>query len=35
MDFGDAVSVQVQVNTPDGKQFASNRVTMAVEPAGQ
>ena len=30
--FGDSVPVQLQVTVPDGKQFDSNVVTMAVEP---
>ncbi|HTX33482.1 MAG TPA: hypothetical protein VME43_00615, partial [Bryobacteraceae bacterium] len=34
-DFGDAVPVQLRVSTPDGKQTASNQVTMAVEPVSQ
>jgi uncharacterized protein (TIGR03437 family) len=33
MTFGDAVGVQVQVTTPDGKRFDSNEVTIAVESA--
>lgn len=32
---GDAVPLQVQVTTPDGRQFSSNTVTMAVEPSSQ
>jgi uncharacterized protein (TIGR03437 family) len=35
MDFGDAVPVQVRVNTLSGKQFNSNQVTMVVEPVSQ
>ena len=33
--FGDAMPLEVQVATPDGKQFKSNRVTVAVEPVRQ
>ena len=32
---GDAVPLQVRVTTPDGGQFSSNTVTMAVEPRSQ
>lgn len=35
IDFGDAVPVQVQVTTPDGKQFRSDKVTLALEPVSQ
>ena len=34
-DFGDAVPVDLRVSTPDGKQTASNQVTVAVEPVSQ
>jgi len=34
-DFGEAVPVQVQVTTPDGKQFRSNKLTLALEPVSQ
>jgi uncharacterized protein (TIGR03437 family) len=33
IDFGDQVSVEVQVMTPDGNEFGSNKVTLALEPA--
>ena len=33
--IGDSVPVQVQVTTPDGKQFNSNNVTAAFEPVSQ
>jgi uncharacterized protein (TIGR03437 family) len=33
--FGDSVPLEVQVATPGGKQFNSNRVTVAVEPVSQ
>lgn len=35
IDFGDAVPVEVRINTPDGKQVDSNLVTIAVEPVNQ
>jgi uncharacterized protein (TIGR03437 family) len=31
--FGDAVPVQVEVASPDGRQLQSNTVTIAIEPA--
>ena len=34
-EFGDAVAVQVQVTTPDGRRSTSNEVTLAVEPVYQ
>jgi uncharacterized protein (TIGR03437 family) len=34
-EFGDEVPVEVQVIGPDGKQFLSNRVMIAVEPVSQ
>jgi len=34
-DFSDAVPVQLQITTPDGKQVGSNQVTIAVEAAGR
>jgi uncharacterized protein (TIGR03437 family) len=33
--FGDALPVQVQVATPDGRQFNSNTVTATIEPVRQ
>jgi uncharacterized protein (TIGR03437 family) len=33
--FGDAVPVQIQVATPDGRQFNSNTVTATIEPVRQ
>ena len=33
--FGDAVPVQIQMTTPDGRQVSSNSVTMAVEAVSQ
>ncbi|HTX39896.1 MAG TPA: putative Ig domain-containing protein [Bryobacteraceae bacterium] len=32
VSFGNTVPVELRVNTPAGRQFASNSVTMAVEP---
>ncbi|HTS65537.1 MAG TPA: hypothetical protein VMH28_26125, partial [Candidatus Acidoferrales bacterium] len=34
-EFGDAVGLQVQIATPDGRRFTSNQVTLAVEPVYQ